>query len=204
MARGRERGRPAKGSRRTDAGSGSRKKVGSLTWVVGAAVVLLLVVSGVFLVRQKAIKEAPAVTDVVRIETDRGLVVMELYPELMPVTVKNFEELANSGFYNGLTWHRVEDWVIQTGDPLGTGHGGSGRAIKLEVSAELKNLRGAVGMARSQDRNSASSQFYVLKKDADWLNGEYALFGKVVSGMDVIDKIQAGDKMLKVTVEPGR
>lgn len=141
-------------------------------------------------------------TQEIRIDTTKGTVVLELYPKLMPVTVSNFTGLAQSGFYDGLVWHRVEDWVVQTGDPQGTGYGGSGKTIKLETSPVLKNVRGAVGMARSQDPNSASSQFYILKRDASWLDGQYAVFGKVTSGMDVIDKLEKGDRMLKVSVGP--
>lgn len=141
------------------------------------------------------------VKDTVTIETTKGTIVMELYPKLMPITVANFENLARSGFYNGLIWHRVEDWVVQTGDPQGTGMGGSGKTIKLEIAKELKNVRGAVGMARKgNDENSATSQFYILKKDARSLDGGYAVFGKVVQGMDVVDKLTTSDKMISVTV----
>lgn len=174
-------------------------------WVLVVVVTVITAAAGIaYVQRQRRGREALSRIDVVKIETDRGLVVMEVYPKLMPITVPNFEGLAKSGFYDGLTWHRVEDWVIQTGDPQGTGHGGSDKTIKLEVSPELKNVRGAVGMARSQDPDSASSQFYILKRDAARLDGQYAVFGKVVSGMDVVDQIQKGDKMPKVTVEPGQ
>lgn len=165
--------------------------------------VLALILAGVLFAMQRPSAEAKREMDTVTIETSRGQVVLEVYPSKMPGTVKNFEDLANKGFYNGLTWHRVEDWVIQTGDPTATGSGGSGKTIKLEVSPDLKNLRGSVGMARSDNLNSASSQFYVLKTDASWLDGRYAIFGKVVSGMDVIDQIQQGDKMTSVTVKQG-
>ena len=134
----------------------------------------------------------------VTIDTARGQIVMEVCPDLMPVTVANFDKLVNQGFYNGLTFHRVEDWVIQGGDPKGDGTGGSGQTIKLETNPQLKNVRGAVAMARSSDPNSASSQFYILKSDASWLDGQYAVFGMVVQGMDVVDQIQKGDKMQTV------
>ncbi|HHY17357.1 MAG TPA: peptidylprolyl isomerase [Firmicutes bacterium] len=133
---------------------------------------------------------------------EQGTIVIQVYPKLMPVTVENFLDLAGSGFYDGLIWHRVENWVVQTGDPEGTGMGGSGKTIKLETNKNLKNVRGAVAMARSQARDSASSQFYVLKTDAPWLDGDYAVFGKVVSGMEIIDSLKAGDTMLRVKVEP--
>lgn len=132
------------------------------------------------------------------INTTRGQIVLEVYPDLMPITVTNFDKLVLSGFYNGLTWHRVLDWVIQGGDPKGDGTGGSGQTIKLETNPQLKNVLGAVAMARSSDPNSASSQFYILKQDQPSLDGQYAVFGKVIKGMDVVDQIQQGDKMLSV------
>jgi peptidyl-prolyl cis-trans isomerase B (cyclophilin B) len=134
----------------------------------------------------------------VTIDTARGQIVMEVYPDLMPITMANFDKLVNAGFYDGLTFHRVEDWVIQGGDPIGNGTGGPGWKIRLEINPRLNNVRGAVAMARSLDPNSAGSQFYILKKDASWLNGQYAVFGKVVQGMDVVDQVQKGDPMKTV------
>lgn len=134
----------------------------------------------------------------VTIQTAKGTIVMEIYPKLMPGTVANFEKLVQSNFYDGLTFHRVEDWVIQGGDPQGNGMGGPGWAIPLEINAQLKNVRGAVAMARGQDPNSAGSQFYILKKDAPWLDGQYAVFGKIIKGMEIVDQIQPGDKMESV------
>ncbi|MDD4360629.1 MAG: peptidylprolyl isomerase, partial [Syntrophaceticus sp.] len=124
----------------------------------------------------------------VTIATDKGQIVLEVYPDLMPITVANFDKLVQSGFYNGLKFHRVEDWVVQGGDPKGNGTGGPGWTIKLETNPQLKNLRGMVAMARAMDPDSAGSQFYILKTDASWLDGQYAVFGKVVQGMDVVDK----------------
>ena len=118
----------------------------------------------------------------------------------MPLTVANFVKLAESGFYDGLTFHRAEDWLIQGGDPLGTGTGGPGYTIKLETHPQLKNVRGALAMARKSDPDSAGSQFYILKEDAAWLDRQYAVFGYVTNGMDVVDKIQVGDRMNKVTI----
>jgi cyclophilin family peptidyl-prolyl cis-trans isomerase len=135
----------------------------------------------------------------VTIATDKGQIVLEVYPDLMPITVANFDKLVQSGFYNGLKFHRVEDWVVQGGDPKGNGTGGPGWTIKLETNPQLKNLRGMVAMARAMDPDSAGSQFYILKTDASWLDGQYAVFGKVVQGMDVVDKIQIGDLMQTVT-----
>ena len=136
------------------------------------------------------------------IETDRGTIRAELYAQKAPITAKNFIELADSGFYNGLKFHRVEpDFVIHGGDPKGDGTGGSSKNIPLETSPELKHVEGALGMARSQDPNSASSQFYITLVPTPFLDGNYAVFGKVVSGMEVARKIQIGDKMNKVYIE---
>lgn len=133
------------------------------------------------------------VSHLVTIDTTKGQIVLEVYPVLMPITVSNFVKLVQSGFYDGLKFHRVEDWVIQGGDPLGNGTGGPGWKIRLETNPQLKNLRGAVAMARGMEPDSAGSQFYILKKDASWLDGQYAVFGKVVQGMDVVDRILKGD-----------
>lgn len=116
----------------------------------------------------------------------------------MPRTVENFQRLIKDNFYNGLTFHRVEHWVIQGGDPSGNGTGGPGWTIPLEVAEELKNVRGAVGMARTSDPDSAGSQFYILKSDSPWLDGQYAIFGKVIEGMDVVDKVELGEVMTTV------
>lgn len=136
----------------------------------------------------------------VSIQTEKGEIIVALRPDLMPVTVENFVGLVNKGFYNGLKFHRVEDWVIQGGDPKGNGTGGSDKKIKLETNPNLKNVKYAIAMARSQDPNSASSQFYILKKDASWLDGQYAVFGNVIKGQDVVDKITIGTKMTEVKV----
>lgn len=138
----------------------------------------------------------------VLIKTPKGKITMELYPEKMPITVENFLKLVNDGFYNGLSFHRVEHWVIQGGDPNGDGTGGPGWQIKLETHPDLKNVVGAVAMARSSNPDSAGSQFYILKKDSSWLDGEYAVFGKVIEGMDVVKSIVVGDRMKTVEVFP--
>ena len=143
------------------------------------------------------------VKDRATVETSKGTFVMELYPTLAPITVANFEKLAKAGFYDGLVWHRVEERVVQTGEPTGTGTGGSEDNIALEIAEGLSNVRGAVGMARTTDPNSANSQFYIIKRDATSLDGEYAVFGLVVEGLDVVDKLAVGDKMIKVTVQAG-
>lgn len=120
---------------------------------------------------------------------------LELYPETAPITVKNFEKLVSEGFYDGLIFHRViNGFMIQGGDPEGTGMGGSKEKIKGEfasngVKNDLKHTRGVISMARSMMKDSASSQFFIMHQDAPHLDGDYAAFGKVVEGMDVVDEI---------------
>ncbi len=132
----------------------------------------------------------------VKIEMENGgIIEIELYPERAPITVKNFEKLVSEGFYDGLIFHRViEGFMIQGGDPTGTGCGSSGENIKGEFAANgvknnLAHTRGVISMARSMMPNSASSQFFIMHEDAPHLDGSYAAFGKVVSGMDVVDAI---------------
>jgi peptidyl-prolyl cis-trans isomerase B (cyclophilin B) len=165
--------------------------------VVAAVVLAVTIVVGTLRGSQE-LSQASENSHRVTLDTDRGQIVMEVYPDLMPATVANFDKLVQSGFYNGLKFHRVEDWVIQGGDPIGNGTGGPGWKIRLETNPQLPNVRGAVGMARAMDPDSAGSQFYILKQDAPSLDGGYAVFGKVVQGMDVVDQIQIGDKMLSV------
>ena len=132
----------------------------------------------------------------------------ELYPEKAPNTVNNFISLANKGFYDGLTFHRViPGFMIQGGCPKGNGTGGPGWHIKGEFAAngvknDLKHTRGVLSMARAMDPNSAGSQFFIMHEDAPHLDGQYAAFGKVVSGMEVVDEIAGtetdySDKPLK-------
>jgi peptidyl-prolyl cis-trans isomerase B (cyclophilin B) len=119
----------------------------------------------------------------------------ELYPEIAPNTVNNFLSLVNSGFYNGLTFHRViSGFMIQGGCPLGNGTGGPGYTIKGEFDANgfkngLKHERGVLSMARAANPDSAGSQFFIMHEDAPHLDGQYAAFGKVIEGMDVVDEI---------------
>ena len=120
---------------------------------------------------------------------------LELYPEIAPITVANFEKLVKENFYNGLTFHRIiPGFMIQGGCPKGYGTGGPGYGIKGEFAAngvknDLKHTRGVISMARAQDPNSAGSQFFIMHRDAPHLDGQYAAFGKVVEGMDVVDEI---------------
>ena len=135
------------------------------------------------------------------IETDRGTIKAELYTDKAPITAKNFIDLANSGFYNGLKFHRVEPgFVVQGGDPNGDGTGGSSKTIPLEINNELKHVEGALAMARSQDPNSATSQFYITLAPTPFLDGNYAVFGKVAQGMDVVNQLKVGDNMNKVYI----
>lgn len=135
------------------------------------------------------------------IETDKGVIKAEIYADKAPITAKNFIELANSGFYDGLTFHRVEPgFVVQGGDPKGDGTGGSEKTIPLEISPELKHVKGALAMARTSDPNSATSQFYITLVPTPFLDGNYAVFGKVIQGMDAVGKIMPGDKMKRVSV----
>jgi peptidyl-prolyl cis-trans isomerase B (cyclophilin B) len=134
-------------------------------------------------------------------ETDKGKIVAELYTEKAPITTDNFIWLATTNFYDGLTFHRVEPgFVVQGGDPKGDGTGGSGKNIKLELHPELKHVKGALAMARSQDPNSASSQFYFTLAPAHFLDNNYAVFGIVTQGMEVVEQLEIGDKMNKVTI----
>ena len=156
---------------------------------------------------------------IVTIEMENGDVIKaELYPEVAPNTVNNFISLINKGFYDGVIFHRViPGFMIQGGDPQGTGTGGPGYSIRGEFTSnrflnELKHTRGVLSMARTMDPNSAGSQFFIMHEDAPHLDGEYAAFGKVIEGMEAVDKIAAtrtnyNDKprinqtMKKVTVE---
>lgn len=127
---------------------------------------------------------------------DFGSVEAELYPHIAPNTVNNFIYLANSNFYNGLTFHRIiKNFMIQGGDPNGTGTGGPGYTIKGEFTKNkfrnnLSHTEGVLSMARSQNKNSAGSQFFIVTKSNPHLNGNYATFGKVISGMDIVYNIE--------------
>lgn len=141
------------------------------------------------------------------IETNKGSITIELYEDKAPITAGNFIDLVQRSFYDGLTFHRYEaGFVIQGGDPQGNGTGGfvdpqtgRERRIKLEVSQDLKHGEaGAVAMARSQNPDSASCQFYITLGPAAFLDMNYAVFGRVIEGMDVVRQIRAGDRMTSV------
>ena len=126
---------------------------------------------------------------------DGGVMKAELYPDIAPVTVQNFVDLASQGFYNGLIFHRViSGFMIQGGDPDGIGTGGPGYCIKGEFAAngfknDLKHTRGVLSMARASDPDSAGSQFFIMHEDAPFLDGQYAAFGKLIEGIEEVDKI---------------
>lgn len=141
-------------------------------------------------------EETNEITNYVKLETTKGIILVELYPNVAPITVENFQNLVNEKFYDGLIFHRViKDFMIQGGDPEGTGLGGSSKTIKGEfknngVSNDLSHTRGVISMARNSiSMDSASSQFFIVQKDSTYLDGDYAAFGKVIAGMDVVDKI---------------
>lgn len=143
-------------------------------------------------------EEKTMANPIVTFEMENGDVMKaELYPEIAPNTVSNFISLINKGFYNGLIFHRIiEGFMIQGGDPEGTGTGGPGYGIKGEFAQngftnDLKHSAGVLSMARSMMPNSAGSQFFIMHKDAPHLDGSYAAFGKITEGMDVVNKIAA-------------
>lgn len=146
-----------------------------------------------------ALTEFPQSSKTATIKTNKGDIELELYTNDAPNTVVNFVQKAKSGFYNNLTIHRVEDWVVQGGDPLGDGTGGG------TMPTELNNkpfVVGSLGVARGQDiKVSNDAQFFITKQDASWLNNQYTNFGIVTKGMDVVQKLQIGDKIKEVSVE---
>ena len=140
------------------------------------------------------------------IETTKGPVTVELRPDLAPNHVARIKELARQGFYDGAVFHRVIDgFMAQTGDPTGTGRGGSGQKLRAEFNAE-PHTRGAVSMARAQSPDSGDSQFFICFDDATFLDRQYTVWGRVIDGMDNVDKLARGeppsrpDKMLSVRV----
>lgn len=137
----------------------------------------------------------------VSIETTRGVIELELYPQHAPITVNNFVFLSKEGFYDGVVFHRViSNFVIQGGDPNGTGMGGPGYKFQDEVANNpLRHERGSLSMANAGP-NTNGSQFFIAHSPQPHLNGRHTVFGKVVNGLDVVDAIRQGDKMIKVTV----
>lgn len=169
-----------------------------------SAIAAILIVAIIVLVAVNSCSEQESVSTndnpVATITMEDGSIVeIELYPNVAPNTVNNFIELANSGYYDGLIFHRCKPgFMIQGGDPEGTGMGGPGYTIKGEFANNgftnnLKHTRGVISMARSQAYNSAGSQFFIMVDTATYLDGDYASFGKVISGMEVVDAIVANE-----------
>jgi cyclophilin family peptidyl-prolyl cis-trans isomerase len=140
------------------------------------------------------------------IDTDRGVIIVELYPEVAPKTVENFKKLVTEGFYDNLTFHRVvPGFVVQGGDPSGNGTGGPGYDVEGEIKPAEKHLRGTLATARTGDevnpqRRSSGSQFYICLEPQPGLDGQYTIFGAVITGMDVVEKIKRGDRMKKLNL----
>lgn len=136
------------------------------------------------------------------IETDKGTMILELYPNEAPGTVANFAKLAQSGFYDGLTFHRViPNFVIQGGDPNGNGTGGPGYTIKCETEGNPhKHLRGSLSMAH-RGKDTGGSQFFICHSPQPHLDGVHTVFGRVTEGFDVLDNIRQGDHMTRVTIQ---
>lgn len=133
------------------------------------------------------------------VTTSKGSFVIKLDPTSAPKTVDNFVSKANSDFYKDLTFHRVEDWVVQGGDPDGNGTGGGSMPTEL---SQTPFVRGSVGVARGMDiKISNDAQFFICTKDCDWLTGAYTLFGQVTEGMDVVDAMEIGDTIKSISVE---
>jgi peptidylprolyl isomerase len=164
--------------------------------------ILLCLVMALCLVTKIAMADTPAADpeNTIYLDLKDGRVVIQLLPDVAPNHVKRIKELTRMGFYNGLKFHRViEGFMAQTGDPTGTGGGGSGTNLKAEFSA-VPFQRGTVGMARANSPDSADSQFFICFADASSLNGQYTVFGKVTSGMEFVDKIKRGDPGANGTV----
>lgn len=177
----------------------NKKTTGIIAGLLLLIVVLVAAVIALFAVRGK--KESTEAIDAagkhhIEIQVkDYGTIKAELDGDAAPITVANFLKLAESGFYDGLTFHRIIDgFMIQGGDPKGNGTGGADKTIKGEFSQngvenKLSHVRGTLSMARSQDMDSASSQFFIVQSDCTYLDGQYAAFGTVTEGMELVDKI---------------
>lgn len=168
---------------------------------------LQLVAIFAFVLGMTTITKAQNMDDILYIELESGTVAIEMKPDLAPIHVERIKKLANDGFYDGLVFHRVIDgFMAQTGDPTGTGTGGS---MEDDLPAEFSDAnfgRGVIGMARTSDPNSANSQFFICFDDCSFLNGQYTIWGQVIEGMDLVDGIKRGepprnpDKMVRVYI----
>lgn len=171
----------------------------NLGWIVAGVILLIIVISCVLSGGKKKESENVEIMDgkhnvVIKVK-NYGDIYLELDADIAPITVTNFIYLVNKNFYDGLTFHRIiKGFMLQGGDPSGNGTGGSATTIKGEfvnngVENSISHERGVISMARSSDMNSASSQFFIVHKDSKFLDGDYAAFGHVTKGMEVVDKI---------------
>ena len=152
-----------------------------------------IVAAGLFLLAGHVTADAADPENMLLLELKDGTVTIELFPQLAPNHVARIKELVREGYYNGKKWHRVIDgFMAQTGSPQGDGRGGSGQKLAAEFSAE-KHVRGILSMARSSDPNSADAQFFIMLDDATHLDRKYTVWGRVVSGMELVDNIKKGD-----------
>lgn len=141
---------------------------------------------------------------VVSLETTKGKIELELTPDKTPVTVANFVNLVQRGFYNGLTFHRViPNFMIQGGDPLGNGTGGPGYEFKDEFDASLKHSAPGILSMANAGPGTNGSQFFITHVPTSWLDGKHSIFGRVIAGQDVVNKIEMGDKIVKASVSKG-
>jgi cyclophilin family peptidyl-prolyl cis-trans isomerase len=171
----------------------------------------VIVAVGIWIASASAEQKSPGAGPIVVLETAKGTIEFETYPEEAPKTVAHVLELVNKGFYNGQRFHRDDpNFLVQIGDPVSRdmsridwwGRQGSGKPIGVsEITKKRKNVLGAVGMAHSGDPKLADSQFYILKRAAPENDGKYAVFGKVIKGMDVVNKIKKGDILKRAYVE---
>jgi cyclophilin family peptidyl-prolyl cis-trans isomerase len=155
-----------------------------------------------------AAAQAQGAEPIVMMQTSKGPIVIQVFLSQVPYTSRNFLDLVQRGFYNGLSFHRVERWCIQGGDPLGNGHGnfvdpdtGQVRFIRREINPRLHHFSaGVVAMARGNNPDSASCQFYITKAPAPFLDGQYAIFGRVVRGLDTVMHMAPGDRILSADI----
>lgn len=153
---------------------------------------LLSIIAGIFTASAANAAEIKDPENTLILQLKDGNVIIEMYPDVAPNHVKRIKELVRQGFYDGLKFHRVIDgFMAQTGDPKGNGTGGSGKKIKAEFNRKHHG-RGAVSMARAADPDSADSQFFICFKDSGFLDGQYTVWGKVIEGMEAVDKIKRG------------
>jgi peptidyl-prolyl cis-trans isomerase B (cyclophilin B) len=162
--------------------------------LAAVAVSILILSNGVLAVAETNL--------VANIETNRGIIKVKLYADKVPMTVANFVNLANRGYYDGIKFHRVIDnFMIQTGDPLGNGTGGPGYQFEDEFDSSLKHTGPGVLSMANAGPGTNGSQFFITHLATPWLDGKHSVFGQVTSGQDVVNQIRQGDKMVKVTIE---